>query len=148
MKKKIELSDEEKKDFNSRVCQIRLFFFENNNRAFANCIDVNEQNISNVCSENSPRNTSLALVKRIIERVPNVSAKWLITGEGDIMIDDSHQTAHIRDNSGIIVQHGDNSTYNNNSEFKELVRLIVSQQQTIQCLTEQNKTLTQLITNK
>ena len=82
---KLALTDAEKYELNLRINQIRLILFDDNNRNFANTLGVNEQNISNICSVQSRRNASLALVKRIIEQVPEVSATWLITGEGEML---------------------------------------------------------------
>ena len=57
--------------------------------------------------------------------------------------DNSTQKGNVGDNSGIIVQHGDHSTYNNNPNLEYVVRAqqetINRQQDTISSLTETNR---------
>lgn len=101
-------------ELNRRILQVRQSLFSDSNRDFAQRIGEAEQNLFNVCDQDAQRNASLALVTKIADTVPEVNLRWLLTGRGD-MLSPTSKGAGAR---------------------SEMMRVIVSQQETIRRLTE------------
>lgn len=101
-------------ELNDRILMIRQALFSDNNRDFAQRIGELEQNLYNVCDRDANRNASLALVTKIVEGVPEVNARWLLTGRGD-MLSPTSKGAGAR---------------------SDMMKVIVSQQDTIRKLTD------------
>ena len=101
-------------ELNRRILQVRQSLFSDSNRDFAQRIGEAEQNLFNVCDQDAQRNASLALVNKIADTVPEVNLRWLLTGRGD-MLSPTSKGAGAR---------------------SEMMRVIVSQQETIRRLTE------------
>ncbi len=101
-------------ELNRRILQVRQSLFSDSNRDFAQRIGEAEQNLFNVCDQDAQRNASLALVTKIADSVPEVNLRWLLTGRGD-MLSPTSKGAGAR---------------------SEMMRVIVSQQETIRRLTE------------
>lgn len=103
-----------KTELNERIMQIRQTLFSDSNREFAERIGEAEQNLFNVCDSNSARNATLALVFKIADSIPEVNARWLLTGRGDMLSPTSKGTGARSD----------------------MMRVILSQQETIRKLTD------------
>lgn len=101
-------------ELNERIRQVRQALFSDSSRDFARRIGEAEQNLFNVCEPDAQRNASLALVTKIADTVPEVNLRWLLTGRGD-MLSPTSKGAGAR---------------------SDLMRVIVSQQDTIRRLTE------------
>ncbi len=142
MRQKIDIK---KSELNQRICQIRQVFFDDSNRDFATKIGESEQNLSNICSPEAPRNASLTIIKKILINIPTVNARWLITGEGEIVSSDTNSQV-AGDNNGVIVQRGGNgNTYSNGGDSSALLNIIGEQQDTINRQSEQITTLLGMI---
>ncbi len=108
-------------------------------------IGESEQNLSNICSPEAPRNASLTIIKKILINIPTVNARWLITGEGEIVSSDTNSQV-AGDNNGVIVQRGGNgNTYSNGGDSSALLNIIGEQQDTINRQSEQITTLLGMI---
>ena len=101
-------------ELNERILMIRRALFSDNNHDFATRVGEAEQNLFNVCDRNANRNASLALVAKIAEAIPEVNARWLLTGRGDML----------------------STTSKGAGARSEMMKVIVSQQDTIRRLTE------------
>lgn len=102
-------------------------------------INLERQTIYNI-----KENISEPVARKIAEKYPQFRYEWLLTGEGPMLrTDNSNQGGTVGENSGIIVQHGDHSTYNNNSDLLSVVHAqqetISRQSDTIATLTETNR---------
>lgn len=93
---------------------IRRALFSDNNRDFAERVGELEQNLYNVCDPGAQRNASLALVAKIVDALPEVNARWLLTGRGD-MLSPTSKGAGAR---------------------SDMMKVILSQQETIRRLTD------------
>ena len=128
--------DNEKKSYASRIIDEILQFSGLNQANFCKEIGVSQSFVFDIKTEKN--------ADKIIDRFPSISKLWLLTGEGSMLkSDNSTQKGNVGDNSGIIVQHGDHSTYNNNPNLEYVVRAqqetINRQQDTISSLTETNR---------
>lgn len=103
-----------KAELNERILMIRHALFSDSNRDFAQRIGKAEQNLFNVCDQDAQRNASLALVTKIADTVHEVNLRWLLTGRGD-MLSPTSKGAGAR---------------------SEMMRVILSQQETIRRLTD------------
>jgi len=106
-------TEDRRRQLNARILQLRQSLFSDSNRDFARRIGEAEQNLFNVCDPQAPRNASLSLVCKIAEAVPEANLRWLLTGRGD-MLSVTSKGAGAR---------------------SELMKVIVSQQDTIKRLT-------------
>ena len=136
-------------DIHDRICEIRDVLCNGDNSFFAEKIDRKRQYASGLCT--GKNSAGKKILDHILDVFPEVSKVWLLTGEGEMLkTDSSRQRSSVAgDNRGIIVQHGDNSTYNNNSELASVVlaqqETINKQQVTITALTETNRQQTEQI---
>lgn len=135
--------DNEKKSYASRIIDEILQFSGLNQANFCKEIGVSQSFVFDIKTGKTTRITEKNADK-IIDRFPSISKLWLLTGEGSMLkSDNSTQKGNVGDNSGIIVQHGDHSTYNNNPNLEYVVRAqqetINRQQDTISSLTETNR---------
>ena len=130
--------------YSKKLGEIRSFFCNGDNSVFAEKLGVSTAYTSSLCNAKEP--ITQRTLDKILRIFPEVSPAWLYFDEGEMLrTDNSSQSGSVGENSGIIVQHGDHSTYNNHTN---LMQLVFDQQRTILELTEQNKMLTQIIANK
>lgn len=101
-------------ELNERILMIRRALFSDNNRDFAQRIGEAEQNLYNVCDPEAQRNASIALVTKIVDALPEINARWLLTGRGD-MLSPTSKGAGAR---------------------SDMMKVILSQQETIRRLTD------------
>lgn len=92
---RVDREAEKKAELNSRIKQIRTTMFGENNRKFAQAIGENEQTLSQICIGN--RNAGQAIISKILEALPDISADWLIAGRGDMFVEPSsnHRRTYI-----------------------------------------------------
>lgn len=102
-------------ELNERIMMVRRALFSDNNRDFAQRIGEAEQNLYNVCDQDANRNASLALVTKIVDALPEVNARWLLTGRGDMLSPTSKGAG---------------------ARSEEMMRVIISQQDTIRRLSD------------
>ena len=146
---KLEQNNQKLCEYSKRLNEIRSKLCDNNNQKFANLLGVSTGYASNLC--NKKEAITDRTLQKILKIFPEVSSTWLYLGEGEMLkTDSSRQRSSVAgDNRGIIVQHGDNSTYNNNSELASVVlaqqETINKQQATITALTETNRQQTEQI---
>lgn len=114
---------------------------------FCKQIDANRSFVRDIRIGNVQR-FSEKMADKIKKQFPDFSKTWILTGVPPIYDDSTQNGTFNGNNTGIIVQHGDNSTYNNQSNIEELIKLIISQQQSINNLTEQNNLLTKILADK
>lgn len=131
-----------------RIAKIRQLFCDGKNTEFAAKIGKDTTYTSQLCNGSKPAGKKMLEI--ILDAFPEVRPAWLYLGEEPMyntnMDINKKPQAIPKENYGIIVQHGGNGdTYNNHPD---LMQVVLSQQKTIQELTEQNKILTQIIANK
>ncbi len=138
-------SGKKTQEISSRIDQIRQYFCNGVNVDFAAKIGKDPTYTSQLCT--GTKSIGNKIIEKILETFPEVSKTWLYLGEGEMLrTDNSTQHNTVSDNKGIIVQHGGGGDiYNNHAD---LMQVVLSQQKTIQELTEQNKILTRLIADK
>ena len=129
-----------------RIAEIRQFYCNGNNVDFAAKLGKDPTYTSQLC--NGSKAPGKKILNLILKVFSNVSRVWLYFGEGVMHEGDRviHGDMSPMKNNGIFINHNNGgSTYNN---YAELMQIVLSQQKTIQELTEQNKMLTQIIANK
>ena len=136
----------------ARICKIRDKFCYGDNTEFAAKLGVSTSQTSNLCG--GKFSVGKSSIEKILNAFPEVSKDWRVNGEGAMLrTDSSTQKSRVNgDNSGIIVQHGDNSTYNNHSELLSVVHsqqeTIKSQQEMLNRQSEQISTLLMMLEKK
>lgn len=138
----MDLKGKKTQEISGRIDQIRQYFCNGVNVDFAAKIGKDPTYTSQLCT--GTKSIGNKIIEKILETFPEVSKAWLYLGEGEMLrSDNSSQQSSVGDNSGIIVQHGDHSTYNNNTDLVSVVRAqqdtINRQNNTISTLTETNR---------
>lgn len=128
--------------YSKKLGEIRSLFCNGDNSVFAEKLGVSTAYTSSLCNAKEP--ITQRTLEKILKIFPDVSPAWLYLDEGEMLrTDNSNQGGTVGENSGIIVQHGDNSTYNNNSDLLSVVHAqqetISRQSDTIATLTETNR---------
>ena len=137
------LSDKDKLD---RI----LHYLQINISDFARELGVKADELYNL-NNKKKKNFSKDLRSRIVKKYEIFDPDWINFGDGEMLKKDnsSQRSSVAGDNTGIIVQHGDNSTYNNNSDLASIVlaqqETISRQHATIDTLTETNRKQTEQI---
>lgn len=75
-----------KTDLASRISQIRDKFCDGENKEFARKLDMKVENTSSYC--NGHINAGLKPIEKILQTFPQVNARWLVTGEGEMLLPD------------------------------------------------------------
>lgn len=65
-----------------RFSKIKAIYFGNNNRRFAEAIDINETTLSSIC--NGKTNAGSKIMEKVLAACPDVSRSWLYFGEGSM----------------------------------------------------------------
>ena len=73
-------------EINDRIQKIRVTFCENDNKKFAEMMQISQQHASNICNNES---IGKRQIERILATFPSVSRVWLLTGEGGMLMDGS-----------------------------------------------------------
>lgn len=115
-------------EINQRIAEIRAYFCENNNK-FAKTLGKSATYTSGLCSS---ENVGKATIKLLLSTFPKVSEVWLVTGEGDMLIDNHPSGPSIN----TVNQQGNNTQNNTmgDMDVAKLVDTIHSQQETIKAL--------------
>ena len=116
-------------EINQRIAEIRAYFCENNNNKFAKMLGKSATYTSGLCSS---ENVGKATIKLLLSTFPKVSEVWLVTGEGDMLIDNHPSGPSIN----TVNQQGNNTQNNTMADMDvaKLVDTIHSQQETIKAL--------------
>lgn len=114
-------------EINQRIAEIRACFCENNNNKFAKMLGKSATYTSGLCSS---ENVGKATIKLLLSTFPKVSEVWLVTGEGDMLIDNHPSGPSIN----TVNQKGNNTQTNGHVDVDKMLDTIHSQQQTIQTL--------------
>ena len=116
-------------EINQRIAEIRAYFCENNNNKFAKTLGKSATYTSGLCSS---ENVGKATIKLLLSTFPKVSEVWLVTGEGDMLIDNHPSGPSIN----TVNQQGNNTQNNTmgDMDVAKLVDTIHSQQETIKAL--------------
>ena len=75
-----------KTDLASRISQIRDKFCDGENKEFARKLDMKVENTSSYCKGHI--NAGLKPIEKILQTFPQVNARWLVTGEGEMLLPD------------------------------------------------------------
>lgn len=97
--------------------------FQLNLAEFSRNIDVKLDTIYSIFYEKT-KGFSVEILKKIIKVYPEISPFWLITGEGDMIVN----------NTGIIQHHNGTATATQSANLDKLIELSSSQQRTIEKL--------------
>ena len=81
-------------NINERLQSIVDELFDGNKAKFAKSIEIAPTSISNYLSSKRQSKPSADMLEKIINVVDNLSAEWLLTGEGNMLTDTSSQTFH------------------------------------------------------
>jgi plasmid maintenance system antidote protein VapI len=87
MAKKRIYTDEELKVINHRIGKIRTELCNEDNKLFAEMLDLTPQATSNIC--NRMKSVGNKTIERILSAFPQVNKSWLYTGEGDMLVSDT-----------------------------------------------------------
>lgn len=90
---------------------------------FSRKLDVKYDTICSVFFEKT-KGFSPDIMRKIVKAIPEISPYWLITGEGEM----------ICNNSGIIQHHNHTATATQSANLDKLIELSTSQQRTIEKL--------------
>lgn len=123
---------------NERFSQIREFFCSGDNKLFASKIGEKEQNLSSICTGSRP--VGLTSIMKLLVAIPEVDANWLLLGKGDMVKKKQGRNLKVTDSPQATVSNGDMSI----NAPKELLALLVSQQETIK---QQSETIKDLISS-
>lgn len=128
-----------------RISQIRQTFFNDNNRAYSEKIDVNEQALSQICS--GKRNAGIEIVQKIIDHMPEIDANWLLSGHGE-MTRNEQRVGDISNSTVSGVNVSGNDIQINPDAYNTLLTIVERHQQETQKFQEQIDRLLSLLENR
>jgi hypothetical protein len=79
----------ENDEISIRISQIRQYFCENINRLFSTKTGIDEATSAKICS--GTRGVGANILEKIVKAFPSVDARWLITGEGEMLYQTTNQ---------------------------------------------------------
>ena len=132
-------------EISQRIDQIRQYFCNGVNIDFADKIGKDPTYTSQLCT--GTKSIGNKIIEKILETFPEVSKSWLYLGEGEML------RTEIQHNEQQNVSIGGDNIVNGSSKTTSegllaVMELVMSQQKTIQDLTEQNKMLTRMIAER
>lgn len=136
-----------KTDLASRISQIRDKFCNGENKEFARKLDMKVENASSYC--NGHINAGLKPIEKILQTFPQLNARWLVTGEGEMLYPDPSTSSEL-----IVANAPDEAKENNNNEslpnniYDRFLSLLESQNKQIESRDRQIDRLITLLENK
>lgn len=73
-------------EINHRIAEIRAKFCQNDNKKFAEVLEISPQRASNICNSEP---VGRKVIEKVLKKFPKVSESWLLTGEGSMLMDGS-----------------------------------------------------------
>lgn len=128
---------DEKAKMAERLRLVRTYFFDDDNKRFAQVLGVEYSNASKlVAGVSMPRQSTIA---NLLKATPELSPDWLLNGNGNM----TRSTISIGNNSGNVA-----GVNNGTQQVSHMDELVLSQQRTIEQLTNTNAQLAALLANK
>lgn len=134
-------------DLAARISKIRDVFCDGKNKEFARKLDMKVENASSYC--NGHINAGLKPIEKILQTFPQVNARWLVIGEGEMFYPDPSTSSElIVANSSIDPQNNDKKDSLSNNLYDRFLSLLESQNKQIESRDRQIDRLITLLENK
>lgn len=87
----------QKGNISDRISELVVHYANGNNSLFATIIGTSEANVRNYRNGVQPKFEILASIAQKFE----ISCEWLLTGSGDMLLADSHESSPCKEESGV-----------------------------------------------
>lgn len=119
-------TEEELADLGNRIAKIRTELCDESNTIFAEKLGIAKQTASNLCG--GSKGAGKRTIDKILDAFPEVNRKWLVLGEGPMLVGDHSAQTNVGN-------HSNNSGNINTVDSRLLKMLEDSQQERLKLLT-------------